>query len=181
MIELPDFSKAWDYENGFYLSCDNSRFSKFLAHYELYKRILGLRGSLVECGVFKGASFVRFAALRSLLEGDAARPLVGFDTFGPFPAAHFEPDKPYVQKWIDAAGEESISRAQLREVLERKKITNTELIEGDVAKTIPTYIEAHPDLQIALLNLDTDIYEPSVVILEHLWPRVVRGGGLILD
>jgi hypothetical protein len=34
---------------------------------------------------------------------------------------------------------------------------------------------------ISLLNLDTDIYEPAVVILEHLWPRIVPGGILVLD
>ncbi|MBK5245369.1 MAG: dTDP-6-deoxy-L-hexose 3-O-methyltransferase, partial [Eubacteriaceae bacterium] len=39
----------------------------------------------------------------------------------------------------------------------------------------------NPHLKISLLNLDTDIYEPAVTILEHLWPRIVRGGVLILD
>jgi len=37
MIELPDFSKNWEYENGFYLTSDNSRIGKILAHYELFK------------------------------------------------------------------------------------------------------------------------------------------------
>ena len=29
--------------------------------------------------------------------------------------------------------------------------------------------------------MDVDIYEPTVIILKHLWPRVVKGGVLLLD
>ena len=36
-------------------------------------------------------------------------------------------------------------------------------------------------MQIALLNIDVDIYEPTCVILEHLYPRVVSGGVVLLD
>ena len=38
MIKLPEFEKTFEYENNFYLSCDNTRFSKFIAHYELFKK-----------------------------------------------------------------------------------------------------------------------------------------------
>ena len=33
MIDLPDFKKAFDYENNFYLSCDVARISKMIAHF----------------------------------------------------------------------------------------------------------------------------------------------------
>mgnify|MGYP003649580854 CR=1 FL=1 len=58
---------------------------------------------------------------------------------------------------------------------------NLELIKGDICETIPKYIEKEPSLKISLLNLDPDIYEPSVTTLEYLWPRIVKGGVLILD
>ena len=47
-----DFDKAWDYENGFFLTSHPTRIGKLLAHYELYKRIVELPGQVVECGVF---------------------------------------------------------------------------------------------------------------------------------
>jgi len=56
-----------------------------------------------------------------------------------------------------------------------------ELVEGDVTKTLPQYIKEHPEFKISLLNLDVDIYEPSKVILQELYPRVVKGGVIILD
>ena len=58
---------------------------------------------------------------------------------------------------------------------------NFELVKGDITKTVPTYLKTHPELRISILNLDTDIYEPAVTILEHLYPRVSKGGIIILD
>jgi Macrocin-O-methyltransferase (TylF) len=179
---LPDFSKAFEYENDFYLSCDNTRLSKFIAHYELFKMAQNLPGAIVECGVFKGASFTRFAGFRDLFGSAFSHKLIGFDIFGDFPATAYEDDQKYRDRFIDAAGIASISVEQLKEVLKRKGIDrNTELVAGDVTQTVPEYVKQNPHLKIALLNLDTDIYEPAVTILEHLYPRLVRGGILILD
>ena len=181
MIELPDFSKKWDYENGFYLTCDTSRLGKILAHYELFKMAQGLEGSIVECGIFKGASFVRFAGFRDLF-GHREQEVIGFDTFGAFPASTLAEDGPHIKHWVENAGEQSISKDQLLEVMRKKELdNNVELVEGDVVETVPAYVKKHPDLQIALLNLDTDIYDPAVTILEHFWPKIVPGGVLILD
>lgn len=182
MIELPDFSKAWEHELGFYLSCDPARLGKLAAHYELFRMTSGLAGALVECGVFKGASLTRFAMWRELFGTAAARPIVGFDTFGAFPGSTFAPDAPHIERFVRDAGDQSIGVSQLREVLARKRIDAfVDLVEGDILETVPRYVKEHPELRIALLNLDTDIYEPSAVVLEHLYPRLVPGGVLILD
>ena len=36
-------------------------------------------------------------------------------------------------------------------------------------------------MRISLLHVDCDLYAPTKVGLEHLWPRVVRGGCVVLD
>jgi len=36
-------------------------------------------------------------------------------------------------------------------------------------------------MKISILNLDVDIYEPTVTILEHLYPLISPGGILVLD
>ena len=51
------------------------------------------------------------------------------------------------------------------------------LVEGDVLRTLPS--EA-PE-RIALLRLDTDWYESTRHELEQLYPRLVKGGVLLLD
>ena len=70
----------------------------------------------------------------------------------------------------------------MRNVLMNKEVNHkVELIKGDITKTVPQYVLENPELKISLLNLDTDIYEPAVTILEKLYPRIVKGGILILD
>lgn len=182
MITLPDFSKAFEYENNFYLSCEITRISKILAHYELYKMVVNIPGAIVECGVFKGASLVRFAMFRELFGNPFSKRIIGFDTFGEFPETKYSSDKRFRQRFVEAAGDQSISRQQMLDVLKYKNIDKfIELVEGNITHTIPDYLAENPQLKISLLNLDTDIYEPAVVILEYLYPRIMEGGVLILD
>lgn len=182
MIELPDFSKAFEYENNFYLSCSITRISKLISDYEFYKRVSNLPGAIVECGVFKGASLARFVMFREIFGNRYSRKIIGFDTFEKFPDTQYEDDKNARKRFIEEAGENSISTKQLYEVLENKGIHEfVELVEGDIVKTVPQYLQTHPELKISILNLDTDLYEPAVTILENLYPRIVQGGVLILD
>ena len=57
----------------------------------------------------------------------------------------------------------------------------TEIVKGDAVETIPAYVEKSPELTIALLYLDFDLYEPTKVALEHLLPLVAKGGIVCLD
>ena len=182
MIKLPDFNKSFEYENNFYLSCDGSRITKLMSHYELYKLVMDLPGVIIECGVFKGASFARWAMFRNMFRNYYSHKLIGFDTFGKFPETEYKDDKKVRQNFIDNAGDQSISKNQLMDCMLKKDCAeNIQLIEGDICETVPSFLQKHPETKIALLNLDTDIYEPAVTILEHLWPRIVKGGILIID
>lgn len=182
MIELPDLNRSFEYENGFYLTAAPTRIGKLLAHYEFYKRIRELPGAIVECGVFKGCSLIRFAMFRQVLGDVAVKQIIGFDTFGSFPETAYEPDMPLRKRHLDLCGPESISRTQLLEVMRRHNLQeNVELVEGDILTTLPAYLKAMPSLEVALLNLDVDIYEPSKAVLEMLYPRLVPGGILLLD
>ncbi len=182
MIKLPDFSRAYEYENDFYLSCDRQRIGKLIAHYELFKMSQNVKGDIVECGVFKGASLVRFAMFRKLFQESSGKKIIGFDSFAEFPQTNFEADKKLRDHIVKEAGEQSISADQLMEVLKNKECNNSvELVAGDITVTVPKYLKENPDMKISLLNLDTDIYEPSVTILENFYPRLEKGGVLILD
>lgn len=176
-----DTEESFFYENGFYLTSKHDRMGKFLAHYELYKRIVDLPGNIVECGVFKGNSLVRFATFRELLENTYSRKIIGFDIFGKFPETAFEDDKKFLTKFIDSAGEQSISVDELNKVLTFKSFHNIELVKGDINQTVPAYVRDQPQCKIALLHIDTDVYEPAVTILESFYDRVVRGGLIVLD
>jgi hypothetical protein len=176
-----DPDKCWDYENGFYLTSHVTRLSKMLAHYELYKSIVGLPGHIVECGVYKGASFLRFATFREILESPHSRKIIGFDAFGRFPEEGANTnDRDFIRSFT-AEGGDGISHDCFIEVLSHKGFENFELIEGDICSTVPRYVAKHPELKIALLHVDVDVYQSSRVILEQLFDRVVRHGLVVFD
>ena len=170
----------WHYENGFYLTSHVTRIPKMLAHYELYKSITHLPGSIVECGVFKGASLLRFCTFREVLESPFSRKIIGFDIFGKFPNVSDEQDNEFITFFEEHAGD-GISVEQLYEVLAHKQFNNVELVKGDVCETIDTYLVDQPELKIALLHIDVDVYKPTLCILEKLYDRVVKGGLIVLD
>ena len=184
MIKMPDFSTQamYDAETDFHLMMNEERLAKFVVHWEAMKMASQVPGAIVECGVFKGTSFVRFALMRQLLGGNFSAKLVAFDVFSDeFPDTGFEQDKAQREHWIETAGASSISVEQLSDTLARKGIANVELVAGDVVATVPEYAKKNQGLKISLLNVDIDFVEPTLTVLEHFYDRVSRGGVILLD
>jgi len=175
-----DPALRWEYENGYYLTSDITRIPKLLAHYELYRSILNLPGHVVECGVFKGASLVRFLTFREILESPVSRKVIGFDAFGSFPQQDRPDDSTFIRQFESAAGT-GLTPDDLTRVFVQKGFRNYELVAGDILETVPQYVEEHPELRIALLHIDVDVYRPTIAALEHLYDRVVPGGLIVLD
>ena len=175
-------TQIWDFENGWHWFSHPSRMHKLLAHYDLYRQIVGLPGHVLELGVFKGASLIRLASFRQLLETEHSRRIVGFDAFGHFPCndLSLEADRAFVQQFQQAGGD-GLPAPDLLQALQRKGFGNIELVAGDVLQTLPRYLELHPELRIAYLHLDMDVKEPTALALDLLYERVVPGGLIVLD
>jgi hypothetical protein len=175
-----EVDRQWEYENGFHLTSHVTRLGKLVAHYELYKSIVDLPGHIVECGVFKAASLIRFMTFREILESPYSRKVIGFDAFGKFPAQERPEDQRFVERH-EREGGAGIPVEELRTVLAHKGLTNYELVPGDIRETVPAYVAEHPELKIALLHIDVDVYQPTTVILQALYDRVVTGGLVVFD
>ncbi len=175
-------SNVWDYENGFYWFSSPTRLNKMLAHYELYKSIVGLPGDILEFGVFKAASLVRLATFRSLLENDYSRKLVGFDAFGKFPKEQrtFKYDLNFIEGFEKTAGD-GLTLEEVKNILLLKNFQNISLNEGNVFDTLPAYLEEFPATRVSFLHLDMDVKEPTVFALKHLWERIVPNGIVLFD
>lgn len=173
---------AYEAENSFYLRGHPSRMAKLLAHYELYRRITHLPGAVIELGVYKGASFMRFASFREILENAHSRPLIGFDAFGSFPrdGVTAAADRHFIEHF-ETAGGQGIARQDLEGLIAAKGFANTQLVEGNIFATVPEFLAAHPALKVALLHLDLDVYEPTAFALDQLLPRMARGGLVMFD
>lgn len=174
---------AWSQENGYLWFSEPRRMHKLLAHWELYKRVTSLPGDIVECGVHKAASLVRWATFRDGLEAARARRIVGFDAFGAFPRSDVAggDDQSFIEHFEAVAGD-GLSQEEVRAVLARKGLdVNVDLIGGDVRETIPAFLKRNPATRIAMLHLDMDVYEPTLFALELLADRVVPGGLIVID
>lgn len=176
-----DTRKMFEYENGYYATITEDRLGKLLAHYELYKKITHLHGAIVECGIFKGNSFFRLSHFRDLLESKHSRKLIAFDIFGSFPQTDFKDDKKHLENFTDEAGENSIELDEIEKIMKYKNLINYEFVKGDINKTVPKYCKNNTQLKIALLHIDTNVYEPAVTMLENMYDKVVRGGIIMFD
>lgn len=147
-----------------------------------------IEGDIVECGVWRGGSMMAVAkSLRWL--GDEGRTLHLFDTFEGMtpPTEHdVEFDGQSAGTLLassDKNDAESVwCHAPLDGVKAVLSMTGYDpgklvFVQGRVEDTLP---ESAPE-RIALLRLDTDWYESTRHELEHLYPRLVPGGVLIID
>ncbi len=180
-IKLPDKNKAFQHENAFYLTCANQRLNKVISHYELFKKTLAIPGAIVECGVFRGASLIRFATFRNIFSDPSAKKIIGFDTFTEYPEPNSPGDKAHMEEFTEGAGRDCISKRQLLGIFSAKGINNVELIEGNIIETVPNYAKQHPELRLSLLHLDCTVYQPTLVALENFYDKLLPGAILLLN
>lgn len=152
----------------------------------LYVERFRIPGAIVECGVWRGGSMM--AAARTLLEIDAVdRDIYLFDTY----EGMTEPSADDISFMGESAAtlmankrtaETVLAYASIEDVRGNMRRTGypearLHFVKGPVEETLPEKAPA----QIALLRLDTDWYESTRHELEHLIPRLVPNGVLIVD
>ncbi len=160
---------------------------RFLAMYEIFKKILHVKGSIIECGVFRGFSLMTWAKLSTILEPEnLTRRVYGFDTFEGFPAVS-EVDRG--AGGIAEPGDfQSSSYEELLNIVRLYDqdrflghIPKVHLIRGDAVRTIPDFVKENCHLLVSLFFLDMDLYEPTKLALQHFLPRMPKGAVIAFD
>jgi len=160
---------------------------RFLALYEIFKLAMPVKGSVVECGVFRGFGIMSWAKFSAMLEPEnLTRRIYGFDSFQGFPSTSTADDNPVARPEPGALSADSYDELQALIVeydLDRflGHIPKVQLIKGDVVETIPAFVAEHRHLVVSLLFMDVDLFEPTRVALEHFVPRMPRGAVLAFD
>ena len=161
--------------------------TRLLARYEIFKKVLKVKGSIIECGVFRGSGLMSWANFSAILEpNNLTRRIYGFDSFEGFPKIGSE----------DASNFRTAQKGELRsdcfqELTELIRaydlnrflghIPKVELIRGDAVETIPAFVKRNPHLLASLLFMDFDLFDPTKVALEHFLPRMPKGAVLSFD
>lgn len=190
MPRMPDLDpEFWP----LYEKCRSATMTSVERLYALYKAVEyvvrnDIPGNFVECGVWRGGSVMMMAL--ALLRLGTTRRIECFDTFEGMPPPGAE-DARY------ETGESAASilaRTPKREGDHIWAIAALDLVKQNVASTgyppglvsyhtgrVEDTLPAEAPQAIALLRLDTDWYESTKHELVHLYPRLAKGGILIID
>jgi hypothetical protein len=114
-------------------------------------------GLILEFGVRHGTSIRQLASLTS-------KPLYGFDSFEGLP-----------EDWHQESKEVYSTRGKIPKVP-----SHVTLIPGWFEETLPLFLERHGE-DVALINIDCDIYSSTKTVLDLLNPRIKKGTIIIFD
>jgi hypothetical protein len=166
--------------------------TRFLARDRIFREILNIHGSILECGVYMGQGLMQWAQLSSIYEpvGGVTREIFGFDTFTGFPSveeidnfnvAEFDHHEAGDLAVPDAYNNinESIALYDLNRFLSH--IPKVHLIKGDFMLTSESFFNIYPHVIPALLYLDFDLYAPTKKALEIFYPKMPKGSIIAFD
>lgn len=188
---------ATDMEPAFfaiYEKCRDHTLKPFKEMYALYEAAAfvakaGIEGDFVECGVWKGGSSM-IVAQTFLQLNRTDKKLYLCDTYEGMPEVTDDDEDIGVNPFQLVKGVATMLRgghtglfyAPIEEVRRNMESTgypqeNVLFVKGLVENTIP----AQAPEQISLLHLDSDLYQSTYHELTHLFPRLTRGGVLVID
>jgi hypothetical protein len=179
--------KLYDGFNDFIMSSDLKVFGKFLARTLLFQQVKDIPGDIVECGVFKGSGLFTFLKLKRYFCPNTYKKIIGFDFF----------DSKKLTESLSAQDKQTMTLlfekrnfshdVSYKTFLEKKFVEcgfldhEFELIQGDISKSVLSFVESRPGAKISLLYLDLDLEIPTYDTLNSLWDRVSSGGIVVFD
>lgn len=144
----------------------------------LVSKFRNIDGCVIECGVWRGGMIAGMAELLG-----KERQYYLFDSFEGLPDAK-DIDGEGALAWQadkESAGYYENCKAEMewsQKAMQMSQASNTTFVKGWFNDTIPSFQLKEP---IAVLRLDGDWYDSTIVCLENLFPHVAKGGLIILD
>lgn len=189
------FAKLFEESRQYTMTSKEVMFSTYQAARYVAQR--GIKGDIVECGVWRGGSSLLAALTMREVVSTAPKSWFGFgrgrkrrfwmyDTFeGMTPPSNRDVDVEGIEAshYMEVYAEDGkwcfADQSDVEQIFRARGFGDNDikLVKGDVIKTLK---EEKPT-KISLLRLDTDWYESTMVELETLYPLLSVGGVLIID
>ena len=147
---------------------------RYLTLYELYKKTEGIAGHIAEVGTYKGTSLLWFGKLLQLFEPNSLTQAHGFD-------------------WFKGTGDDSVglkiekgsysyNYEELLKVIKYQNIDNVCFVHKlNIITELEKFFENNPHFYYKMVFLDAGFYDVVKKSIEVLWPRLNKGGILVLD
>jgi O-methyltransferase len=182
----PRFFPLWERVKPYTMTGIERGYALFTAVCHILTR--QIPGVFVECGVWKGGSALLMALtqLAIIKEREDLRQIHLFDTFEGMPKPGEEDrilhsGEKVLDRWEKrnfdhwAVGKEEVASLLYGSGFPRELIT---LVPGKVEDTLPSYCFSGG---LSLIRLDTDWYASTLTEMRELYPRLVKGGIVIID
>lgn len=163
---------------------------RFIAHHELFLKVLEIPGDIAELGVFRGLGLFTWANfLEAHAIGDRTKTVYGFDNWKGFTEILPQDGANLPQTFKEKGGFSPANyfeelKAAI-EIFDKDRFIpwkpRIKLVEGDIEKTSFQFVKDNPGVRFSLIHFDCDIYRPTKAALEAFWPRLSRGGILLFD
>ena len=150
----------------------------YVDNLRLAERIRHIDGCVVECGVWRGGMSAGIARLLG-----SKREYYLFDSFEGLPPAReidgkaaleWQRDSQSVNYYDNCTAAPEFANQAMR----RAAATSFHLVKGWFDQTLPGFT---PSSLIALLRLDADWYDSTMLCLENLFDHMAPGGLILLD
>jgi O-methyltransferase len=134
-----------------------------------------LEGAVVEVGCYRGGTTLM--ASKFIERIGSPRPYLAIDTFAGFDAAQFEADAKHGTATSLRAAFSDNSLEHVRSSLDRHGGQHVQLLQGDIVNLPEAALPA--SISVALIDVDLDV--PVYEGLRRLFPRLQRGGVMLVD
>lgn len=155
---------------------------------EIARRFKDHTGSFVECGIGAGAQII------AMKYGAPDKKIYAFDSYCGIPWPSNKDDQMpgirMLDEWeqkslpdpghalLETTGATSVSLKDVKDHIYNSGVVidNIEYVEGWFENTVQLF-----NGRIRVLRLDSDLYNSTWVCLQHLFPKVIKGGCVIID
>jgi hypothetical protein len=168
---------AWNYVDPWPLYCGMANLSRNVAIMNLVREVLDVPGDIAEFGCYRGANLMLMAKLMHLYDPHGSKQVHGFDGFDGL-QTFTDSDRDAVNNSGRFVGDYEL----LMDMINLYELQDDVVVHrGWIQETLPALMETRPELSFSLVYCDTDLYEPTKVILDQAHARLSKAGLIVFD
>lgn len=151
--------------------------ARFMAISDLLRSTFKVPGHIAEFGSWRGANLLFMAKLLKIYDPLSNKSIHCFDSFEG------------LSTFCDKDGSADAMQGAYKGTLEELQVflrlykleDNIEVHKGLIQDTLPDVLQKFPGLSFSFVYCDTDLFEPTKLVLELLHERLSKGGLFVID
>ena len=167
----------WPIVDNWPLYVGTSNFARVLTITELLRDTLTVPGDIAEFGSWNGSNLMLMAKFIKIYNPNCNKIVRCFDSFEGLTT--FDPKDGEASNDIGAyKGNLEVLKSMI-ELYDL--VDDVSIHKGLIQNTLPSLISQNPQISFSFVYLDTDLYEPTKLILEEIAERIMPGGMIVFD